>query len=130
VCSSCGVVIALLFSFFVIGFGSRQQLDQYQWDMSTVTVADYAVEFPIPPKAYADWYQNEYYKVDGDRDKGIPLALSLKHHLKREIEKFLTEDRLEKAGMTNVPKKKAHVLRRLNKIEEVKIADITFGYAN
>lgn len=99
--------------------------------MSTVTVADYAVEFPIPPETYAMWKLNVYLAEGGDAEQGIPIALSLKHYLKEKIEKFLTDDRKKAAGIEEKPTAaRSRVLRRLNKVEDVKVADITFGYAN
>jgi len=67
--------------------------------MSTCTVADYAVEFPIFVETYSTWYSETYCAEDGDRDKKIPVALSLKRHLTKAIEEFLTEDRMKDAGL-------------------------------
>jgi hypothetical protein len=60
--------------------------------MATVTVADYSVEFKIPASAYQTWYNREYSRIDGDKDKGISPGISLKSHMIEVIEKHLTED--------------------------------------
>lgn len=46
--------------------------------MSTVTVADYAVEFKIRPASYGRWYQHEYCRMGGDKENGVPVGISLK----------------------------------------------------
>lgn len=51
-CTACAVFASLFYSIFVIGFGAKQKLQAIEWDLNTVTVADYAVEFAIPPDAY------------------------------------------------------------------------------
>lgn len=128
---SCGCFISLLFSLFVVGFGARTKLTSVQWDMSTCTVADFAVEFPILEESYSTWYTDVYCAEEGDRDNKIPVALSLKRFLTKKIEKFLTDDRMEAAGIDPSKKgKKSRALKRLNNIEEVKIADMQFGYTN
>jgi len=131
VATTCGVFASLVFSLFVMAFGSKQKLHAIEWDMSTVTVADYAVEFTIPPEAYAQWFEDKYCAVDGDRDNGVPIAMSLKRHLTETIEKHLNEDRMREAGIDPGSKKaKSKKLLRLSRFEEVKIADIIFGYVN
>lgn len=43
----------------------------------------------------------------------------------------MTDDRKKAAGIEEKPTAaRSRVLRRLNKVEDVKVADITFGYAN
>lgn len=128
VATALAVFASLLFSLFVIGFGSRQKLQAIEWDMSTVTVADYSVEFAITPEAYMKWY-DEIYKESGDADNGVPQGVSLKKHLKDAFEKHLTDDRLSEKGIDTNAKNKKKLLR-LNNMDEVKIADIVFGYAN
>lgn len=73
--------------------------------MSTVTVADYAVEFPITPDEYETWYTEEYCKTGGDEENNIPIAMSLKNHLIRYIETTLTEDRMRAANIDPNSKK-------------------------
>jgi len=51
-CTALAVFASLFFSLFVIGFGAKQKLQAIEWDLNTVTVADYAVEFAITPEAY------------------------------------------------------------------------------
>jgi hypothetical protein len=46
--------------------------------MATVTVADYAVEFPIKAESYGRWYQREFCKLGGDKENGIAPGISLK----------------------------------------------------
>jgi hypothetical protein len=56
--------------------------------------------------------------------------VSLKKQIKAKIEKFLTDDREAEAGLKKGNDGRNRVLRRLNKIDSVKVADITFGYTN
>lgn len=96
--------------------------------MNTVTVADYAVEFSIPAPAYKKWY-DEVYQAEGDLDKGIPTAVSLKRHLISTFEQHMTNIKMEKKGLNTKSKNKKSLLR-LNNLEEVKIFDIVFAFAN
>ena len=50
----------------------KGKLNQVEWDMATITAADYTVEMPIKEKSYLAWYQREYMKADGDFSKEIP----------------------------------------------------------
>lgn len=70
-CTALAVFASLFFSLFVIGFGAKQKLQAIEWDLNTVTVADYAVEFAITPEAYQMWYQDHYAEC-GDEANNVP----------------------------------------------------------
>ena len=52
-----------------------------KWDISTVTAADYTVEFDIPADNYYSWYNDEYKSYYGEFGKGYSPALSLKRYM-------------------------------------------------
>jgi hypothetical protein len=103
---SMSTFIGLLFFLFIIYTHSNQKLQQVEWDMATVTVADYAVEFQINPESYQRWYQREYCKVGGDKENKIAPGLSLKSHLIEFIEKELTNDLVKSINAGDEGKKK------------------------
>lgn len=109
--TALAVFASLFWSIFVIGFGAKQKLQAVEWDLSTVTVADYAVEFAIPPDAYMNWYQ-EFYEGSGDSDNNVPVGHSLKKYLKDLFEQKLTDARLQNMGIDTSQNKRK--LTRLN----------------
>ena len=58
--------------------------------MSTITAGDYAVELKIDQDEYRRWYNNEYRKSNGDFEKDIAPAMSLKRHIAEIVERELT----------------------------------------
>ena len=56
--------------------------------------------------------------------------MSLKKYLNDKIEHFLTDDKMREADIVESKKGRSRVMTRINQIDEVKIADITFGYSN
>jgi len=123
-----------LFTIFVRWLYLKGKLNQVEWDMATITAADYTVEMPIKEKSYLAWYQREYMKADGDFSKEIPALLSLKRHMINVIEDQLTKDlestrmngQLNHGPLGNL-KNKLH--KRLE-ISEIKVADIAFATEN
>jgi hypothetical protein len=49
---STGIFVCICFYLFARGTYSAQKLQQVEWDMATVTAADYAVELEIKSEAY------------------------------------------------------------------------------
>lgn len=60
------------------------------WDMNTITVGDYSVEYKISEEAY-NWFLVNHYNIHDER-AGISQGESLKNYLKREIERILNEE--------------------------------------
>lgn len=50
-----------------------------EFDLATITAADYSVEFKIERANYLNWYEM-VYRI-GDKTKDIPPAMSLKKHM-------------------------------------------------
>ena len=65
---------------------NRQKIDYIEWDIATVTAADYTVEMPIDFRFYKSWYDEHYNGAFGESKWGIPVGLSFKALLKRVIE--------------------------------------------
>jgi len=45
-----------LFTIFVRWLYLKGKLNQVEWDMATITAADYTVEMAIKEKSYLAWY--------------------------------------------------------------------------
>ena len=62
-----------------------------EWDISTITAADYTVEMPIDERFYNSWYQDHYLGSFGDSKYGFSVGYSFKSLLKRVIENRVTQ---------------------------------------
>lgn len=85
-------------------------INKVEWDVSTVTAADYTIDMQITK----DMYNNFAYNVS-ELYRNQPVGYSLKDHLKHELENVLTA-KVPSLGFENV--------------QSIKIADIQFTYKN
>ena len=74
-------LISLLFVVALQYLYKNGKIMHLKWDISTVTAADYTVEFDIPADNYYSWYNDEYKSYYGEFGKGYSPALSLKRHM-------------------------------------------------
>lgn len=81
-----GILTCCLFTIFTRWLYFKGKLNQVEWDMATITAADYTVEMRIKPKPYKAWFEQEYMKPGGDHSKEIPPLMSLKKHFINVIE--------------------------------------------
>ena len=133
-----GTLICLLFTVLIRYISQSGKIMQVEWDMATVTVADFAVEFPIKVDSYQRWYQHEYKRIGGAFENGVPPAFALKNDLIGVIEKNLTEDLNHRDNSDDFVnqmiapalKKRGTLKIRKNKAKEIKVADITFAFDN
>ena len=58
--SSTATLISLLFIVSLQYLYKGNAIKRLEWDLSTVTVDDYTVEFEIPADAYTDWHDRIY----------------------------------------------------------------------
>jgi hypothetical protein len=58
--------------------------------VSTITASDYSVELLIEKKAFKRWREEVYYQSQ-EYENGVSMAMALKNHLKKCLEKNLTE---------------------------------------
>jgi len=89
----CGLIICCLFRSIIWRIKKAGTINQIQWDLSTLTAADYCVEMKIDKNNYLNWFQNDY-KLHG-APLEIPPTFFLKHHLVKTIEKYLNDDLIE-----------------------------------
>jgi hypothetical protein len=87
-----GTIICSIFLLFVSWVHKQGKVNQIEWDFATITAGDYTVDMQINEENYKNWYHNEYLKPGGDSSKLIPPSLSLKNHLIRVIEEYITND--------------------------------------
>lgn len=92
------------------------------WDLATITLGDYSIEYEITEKAYHHFLENIY---PSDKARGDAPGESLKKYLKREIEAILQERLREELER----QKDGDVTSSIH-ISEVKIADIVFAFNN
>ena len=98
VASATTCLISLLFVVTLQYLSKNGKIKQLEWDISTVTAADYTVEFVIPADAYQNWYLNTYKSYYGEFGQGYSPALSLKRHMIEVIEGVLAEEVVRKQG--------------------------------
>jgi hypothetical protein len=77
----CAIAFTSIFSAFLFLIWTRYSLKHsrftyIQYDMKTVTAADYTCHTKICPEKFEEWYDNVYMK--GDMAKEISPAISLK----------------------------------------------------
>ncbi len=68
----------------------KGKINQVEWDMNTITAADYTVELKINKESYIEW-SKEIYKT-GDKQREIPVTFSLKEYMIKFIEEKLTAE--------------------------------------
>ena len=90
--TSTAILIAFLFSITVKSLFQGGKIKRLEWDMATITAADYSVEFEIPEVGYQKWYDEDYKKPGGDYDNNVPPAMSLKKTMIAVIEETLTQE--------------------------------------
>ena len=74
-------LISLLFVVALQYLYQNGKIMHLKWDISTVTAADYSVEFDIPSDTYYSWYNNDYKSYYGEFGQGYSPALSLKRKM-------------------------------------------------
>ena len=72
-----GSLICLLFSIFVHWIYMTGKLHQVEWDLATISAADFSVEFPIKKDSYQKWY-DKAYKLRGPELAGTSPSFALK----------------------------------------------------
>ena len=53
-------LISLLFVINLSSLYKGGKIQQLEWDISTVTLGDYSVEFELPRRNYEEWYNRTY----------------------------------------------------------------------
>lgn len=87
-----GVVICLLFTVSIRAMYQGGKITQIEWDVTTVTAGDFAVEFTIFKDKYLEWKDNVYEAAGGPMEtKKQAPAFALKIQMKEEIEKHLDD---------------------------------------
>lgn len=89
------------------------------WDIETITLGDYSIEYSITSDSY-DWFLENIYNPQ-DKPNGDSPGESLKKYMQREIEGLLDDLLREKRSNGEADG---------IKISNVKIADIVFAYNN
>lgn len=137
------VLISFLFLIMIRYLYQGGKMKQIEWDMSTVTAGDYAVEFPISRENFETWKKMHYDSEGGLKETGVSMAIGLKKYLTEQIEEILdtwaraNPDVLEE-NMTEKQKKKREKKREkarkkgeeLPGLAPTKIADIQFSFNN
>ena len=90
--TALGVLIALTFAIGVRYIKQSGNIKQIEWDVATITAADYTVEFKINPNAYRVWKSGDYCAPNGPESQGIAPAVAFKQEMKRVIEENLNMD--------------------------------------
>lgn len=79
VIATIGVFIALIFLLILRNLRTATKIKRLEWDLSTVTAADYTVQMPINKKAYLKWREEVYNAPDGPFTKGIAPMTAYKN---------------------------------------------------
>ena len=77
--------IFLRFKFFT------SLINQSQWNVLSITAADYSVELPIEKEALKRWIDEVYNSPTGENANKVSLLLSLKKHIIKVLETSLTD---------------------------------------
>lgn len=116
----CAIFAAFVFTSFVYYMKRESRMIYLDWDMNTITVGDYSVEYKISNEAY-NWFLVNQYQPHDERS-GISPGESLKNYMKSEIERIMNEE-LDKEH-------REHGENASIKIQQVKVADIVFAFNN
>lgn len=108
-----GVFIYLFVQVFVEYVKSVEENNYIEWDIQTITAADYTVEFEIEPEMFAA-FKNKFF----DPTNPLSEISQFRFYIKNEMEQRLTEF----PGLGYEGNK--------GDFSEVKIAMITFAYKN
>ena len=124
-------LIALLFTISMRMQYQGGKIQQLEWDMSTVTAGDFAVEMPITKAAYDQWKDEVYRAPGGPFERQIAPALALKETLVGEIEeklqRWIEDNPWATDELYGRSKKPGQADKRY---EGTKVADITFSFNN
>jgi len=116
-----GVFCAALFIIVIYFMKRHSKMNQLDWDIQTITPGDYTLQYEITDEAY-HWFLNEVYYPNNYEAQGVSIGLAFKTYMKTELERILTNKLVDMRGsgkdMSNI------------KINEIKIADITFAFDN
>lgn len=77
--ATIGVFIALLFLLVLRNLRKATKIKRLEWDLSTVTAADYTVSMPINKPAYLKWREEVYNAPDGPFAKGVAPMTAYKN---------------------------------------------------
>ena len=132
--TTCGIVcfIAYLFTIGIRYLYQGGKIQQIEWDMATITAGDYTAELKIDADGYRRWYDSVYRETNGDYEKDVAPALSLRTYLAKEIEEILTQD-LNRSPLADATKSQVgreRVKGSGKPMDRVSIADIVFSFNN
>ena len=116
---SLAILICFVFMIFIRWIIIQSKIRQLEWDIATITLSDYSVEFPISKESYLNWYENLYKAPDGDSGKQVAPSYSLKKFLIKQIEASLNDDLIGENSDEETLNHKGF-----------KIADIQFSFDN
>ena len=133
--SAVAVCIAFFFTISIRYMYQGGKMKQIDWDMSTITAGDYTVEFNIPRIAYDNWFNEQYIRSGGPKDKDESPALALKEFMAREIERILDDwirNNPQAARPEDAMAKKRKKKAKKEGLEEerTRVADIVFSFNN
>lgn len=120
--TSLCVFSVCLFLIVIYYFKKSSTLLQLDWDISTITPGDYTLQLEITTDMW-EHYLKEHYHKDDLESQGVSSAFALKTYMKKEIERILTNT------LKNLRLGANEALKGI-KIQEVKIADISFAFNN
>lgn len=129
-----GVVICFLFTVSIRAMYQGGKITQIEWDVTTVTAGDFAVEFRILKDKYLHW-KDHVYEVEGGPmlTKHQAPAYALKLQMKEEIEKGLdswVRDNPWAAEELYGKAKKGDASLITKQYGGTKVADIVFSFNN
>lgn len=84
-----GLITCGLFQIFLRWLYFKGKINQFEWNVNTITAADYSVEMPILKGSFQKW--KEIYNNGEDFKNGISMGMSLKKYLKNSLEEQLTK---------------------------------------
>lgn len=84
------VFVALFYFLRIRHLIEKTNIDHLEWDLATVTAADYTVEKTITKAEYDAWVV-AYKTIDKYTNVEMPLGLAFKRYLKDKIEDEVTE---------------------------------------
>lgn len=135
--SSLGVLTAIVFAISVRYIKQAGNIKQLEWDVATLTAADYTVEFKINPNAYRVWKNSEFCAPGGPEEQGVAPAVAFKHDMKKVVEENLTKDLTESAlageglnALLPTMMSRGRSIKHKKMAEDVKVADIQFAFNN
>lgn len=125
--------MCLIFMMIIRCLRKQAIIQRLEWDLSTVTAADYTVEMDVKPKAYHAWLDNVYNVSGGPKDRGIAPVTAFKDDMILEIETKLS-DAMESRRTDNLAFSRKSTRSRLVDVasdeSKIQVADVIFAYDN